>query len=304
MEIIASNRQPELTLVNPHQISGTVTPATPETLGPRVLELTGLLQTTLEVDQQIALFAREIGSTVSIDGVTFKDAVEGLEIYVGDHATQRATYSLMLEAEPLGELRIFRARPFTTREIASLENMLCALVYPMRNALTYRQAVRQALRDPLTGIQNRAAFEQALTREVELGRRLKTPLSILVFDIDHFKQFNDTHGHSFGDAVLRAVACTAETTIRRSDLLFRYGGEEFVVLASHTNEAGARLLAERIRSNIAKLETIGGRTTQVTVSVGVSTFDANDTLQAFFDRADHALYRAKDSGRNCVAGTP
>jgi diguanylate cyclase (GGDEF)-like protein len=300
MDIIASNRQPELALVNPHQISGTVTPATPETLGPRVLELTGLLQTTLEIEQQVELFAREVGSTVSIDGAIFKDAVEGVEVNVGDRATHRATYNLTLANQALGEMRIFRELPFTTREIASLENMLCALVYPMRNALTYRHAVRQALRDPLTGIQNRAALEQALIREVELSRRLNSPLSILVFDIDHFKKFNDTYGHSFGDDAIRAVACTAETTIRRSDLLFRYGGEEFVVLASHTSEAGAKLLAERIRANIEQLGTIGGRSTQVTVSVGVSTLKDQETTKVFFDRADSALYSAKSKGRNRV----
>lgn len=300
MEIFAANRQPELTLVNPHQISSTVTPAAPEALGPRVLELTGLLQTTLEVDQQIALFAREVCSTVAVDGMVFKNLQEDLEVGIGNRATQRATYNLMLEDQCLGELLVFRDEPFTTREISTLENLLCALVYPMRNALTYRQAVRMALRDPLTGIQNRAALEHALVREVELSRRSSTPLSMLVFDIDHFKGFNDTYGHSFGDDALRAVACAAETTVRRSDLLFRYGGEEFVVLASNTNEAGAELLAERIRSTIEQLGTVGGRSTKITVSIGVSMLHDNEAPKAFFDRADSALYKAKHSGRNRV----
>jgi diguanylate cyclase (GGDEF)-like protein len=285
-------------LVNPLQTHGTVSPASPDTLGPRVLELTGLLQTTLEVDKQIELFAREVRRSVDLDGLTYSHAAEHLQIKIAEAATHRASYDLTLADEALGTLGVYRELPFRRDELHTLENLLCALVYPLRNALTYRRAVQMALRDPLTGAQNRAALEQSLAREVELARRQGTALSLLVFDIDHFKGFNDAYGHSFGDDVLKAVTATADATIRRSDLLFRFGGEEFVVLASHTDAAGALQLAERIRRNIENLRTVGGRSVQVTVSVGCSTLGAKEQAQPFFDRADQALYRAKQNGRN------
>ena len=300
MEVAANMRSRRLKLVNPHQVHGTVSPAAPDTLGPRVLELTGLLQTTLEIDKQIELFAREVQRSVNLDGMTYRNAVEHLEIKIGNMATHRATYDLILGDINLGNLGIYRELPFLARELRTLENLLCALVYPLRNAFTYREAVQLALRDPLTGAQNRAALEQALAREVELARRQHTDLSLLIIDIDLFKNFNDRFGHSFGDDVLKAVAWAAETTIRRSDLLFRYGGEEFVVLASHTDEPGARQLAERIRRNIEGLHAVAGRAVQVSVSLGASTLRPEESARSCFDRADAALYRAKQNGRNRV----
>jgi diguanylate cyclase (GGDEF)-like protein len=288
----------ELKLVDPLQIHGTVSPASPDTLGPRVLELTGLLQTTLEIDKLIELFARELRRSVELDGLGYTHATEQLEIKLAEVATHRARYDLTLADEALGRLSVYRELPFQPDELHTLENLLCALVYPLRNALSYRRAVQLALRDPLTGAQNRAALEQSLTREVELARRQGNPLSLLVFDIDHFKAFNDAYGHSFGDDVLKAITAAADATIRRSDLLFRYGGEEFVVLASHTDAAGALQLAERIRRNIEHLQAVAGRPVRLTISVGAATLASGEQPKAFFDRADQALYRAKQNGRN------
>ncbi|MEJ2576705.1 MAG: GGDEF domain-containing protein [Gammaproteobacteria bacterium] len=262
--------------------------------------MTGLLQTTLEVDKQFALFAREVRRMVAFEGMAYRHDAEAIELRDGHRATHSATYDLVLGDASLGTVAAYRDVPFTDADVRTLENLLCALVYPLRNALAYRRAVQRALRDPLTGVANRAAFEQALARELELARRQHIPLSLLIVDIDHFKACNDCHGHSFGDDVLRAVANTVTTTVRRSDLVFRYGGEEFVVLASHTAAPGARLLAERIRENVARLRTIGGRELSLSVSVGVTAFQEDDDARHLFDRADAALYRAKAEGRDRV----
>jgi diguanylate cyclase (GGDEF)-like protein len=287
-----------LALVNPLQAQGTVVPTAPENLGPRVLELSSILQTTLEIDVQIGLFGKEIQRYLSIDGLVYTPPGTGDEIIYGREASQRATYDLKLEEKSLGTVRVYREMPFAEKEISSLENLLCALVYPLRNALSYRQAVELASRDPLTGVHNRMALSSSLQREVDLAHRQQATLSMLVIDIDHFKAFNDEYGHAFGDDVLTTVAQTISNTVRRSDLLFRYGGEEFVVLASHTGEEGAMLLAERIRENVAAMQTVRGRAIQVTVSVGVARLHAKETAEAFFERADKAAYNAKSNGRN------
>ena len=287
-----------LALVNPLQAQGTVVPTAPENLGPRVLELSSILQTTLDIDAQIGLFGKEIQRYLSIDGLVYTPPGTDDEIIYGREASQRATYDLKLEEKSLGTVRVYREMPFAEKEISSLENLLCALVYPLRNALSYRQAVELASRDPLTGVQNRMALSSSLQREVDLAHRQQVTLSMLVIDIDHFKTFNDEYGHAFGDDVLTTVAQTIANTVRRSDLLFRYGGEEFVVLASHTGEEGAMLLAERIRKNVAAMQTVRGRAIQVTVSVGVARLQAKETPEAFFERADKAVYSAKRNGRN------
>jgi diguanylate cyclase (GGDEF)-like protein len=289
-------------VVNPHKIHGTVMPSTPENLGPRVLELSGILQTTLDLETQVDLLGKELQRELAIDGLHYRPPGRDWQISFGREGTHRANYDLKLESQALGAVQIHRDLPYTDGEVASLENLLCALVYPLRNALTYLQAVELASRDPLTGVQNRMALESSLIREVDLAKRKSLPLSMLVIDIDHFKRFNDDFGHAFGDDVLQAVSQTVANTIRRSDLLFRFGGEEFVVLTSHTDEQGAMLLAQRIRENVAAMQTVRGRRVGITVSLGVTSLQEADDAEQFFDRADKALYQAKNNGRNrCVA---
>ncbi len=298
MDSLGNFNTGNLALVNPLQTHGTVVPAAPENLGPRVLELSGILQTTLDIEMQIELFGKEIQRHLSIDGLQYTLPQSEQGVMYGSEASHRATYDLKLEDKSLGSVRVYREIPFVDKEIRSLENLLCALVYPLRNALTYKNAVEMASRDPLTGINNRMALDSSMAREVDLAHRQQLPLSVLVIDIDHFKRFNDEFGHAFGDDVLAAVAQSIASTVRRSDLLFRFGGEEFVVLASHTGEDGAMLLAERIRQNIAALNTIRGRDSKVTVSVGVARLQAEEDAESFFARADKALYGAKHNGRN------
>ena len=287
-------------MVESNQVHGMIGPAAPETLGPRVLELSSILQTTLDVEQQIQLFAKAITQHLEIDGIAY-DNVETHQSYrVGNTATHRATYDLSMGEESLGSLRFSRELPFTNREIKLLENLLCSLVYPLRNALSYLAALRLASVDPLTGVQNRLSLDRALQREVDLAVRQDAPLSMLVIDADHFKRFNDEFGHAFGDDVLRALANTAAATVRRSDLLFRFGGEEFVILAAHTNREGAALLAERIRQAVNSIKTIRARSVELSVSIGVAELGKSESAEDLFERTDEAMYQAKNSGRNRV----
>jgi len=279
-------------------VQRTVEPGTPAALDARVMELTGTLQTTLDLEQLLVMFATAAGRHLDTLAQRYLHQDEGIELEVGNRGGHRAGYDLVIEGDNLGRIELYRDHPYTESELFDLENLLCALIYPLRNALTYRRAVERALRDPLTGVQNRAALTAAVEREVDASRRHGTPLAMLVFDIDHFKRINDNYGHSYGDDVLRAVAHTAQSTIRRCDQLFRYGGEEFVVLASYTDQEGARQLAERIRRDIEAIGSVGGRDVCITVSLGVALIPPGETADDLFDRADQALYRAKQGGRN------
>ncbi|MFA5354327.1 MAG: diguanylate cyclase [Thermodesulfovibrionales bacterium] len=156
---------------------------------------------------------------------------------------------------------------------------------------------KQATTDALTGIPNRYRFNETLGHEIERCRRYGVPLSLVMFDIDNFKNINDTHGHDVGDEVLKHIARTVRAMIRNSDFFARWGGEEFMILATHTGlEDGARL-AERLRAGIEgkPYGTIG-----VTLSFGVTAYRNHATVEDLLKCADDALYEAKNMGRNQV----
>jgi diguanylate cyclase (GGDEF)-like protein/hemerythrin-like metal-binding protein len=161
-----------------------------------------------------------------------------------------------------------------------------------------REFARQADTDALTGLLNRLGFNGAISREFARSRRYRQPLSVVMLDLDHFKRVNDEHGHSAGDQVLASVARLLEANIRESDVVARWGGEEFVVIAPMTPAGGAIQLAEKLRALMAA--TPLGPSGAVTGSFGVAEMQAGDTIERLLHRADEALYRAKSGGRDRV----
>lgn len=156
--------------------------------------------------------------------------------------------------------------------------------------------------DSLTGVSSRRYFFEVTNHELEAAKRYHRPLSILMFDIDHLKEFNDTHGHQAGDELLKIVARIAHLQLRGADVLARYGGDEFVILLSNSNGEEALLAGKRIRESVAshQLETDGSRVS-ITLSLGIAEYlNEADTVDLLVQRADKALYRAKHAGRNCV----
>lgn len=164
-----------------------------------------------------------------------------------------------------------------------------------------------SLVDGLTGIGNRRRFDEFLIREWRRSRRARTPLALVMLDVDYFKAFNDNYGHAAGDECLREVAATIAMVVRRpGDLCARYGGEEFAAILPHTDLAGARTLGERIRAAVTGLEIPHARSAiapVVTVSIGVAAGDiaGNEEPEALLRAADRRLYEAKIAGRNRVA---
>ena len=164
---------------------------------------------------------------------------------------------------------------------------------------------RQAHVDYLTGIYNRRHFMERAEQELSRAHRYAKPLSMLMLDIDHFKQINDRHGHKVGDTVLKAVADLSQATFRDVDIVGRLGGEEFAALLPETDQPAALEAAERLRATIAnaRIPLPGAPPVSFSVSIGVSSMDSpEDNIDALLQRADKALYKAKDSGRNRVCG--
>jgi diguanylate cyclase (GGDEF)-like protein len=192
--------------------------------------------------------------------------------------------------------------PFSDADLRLLQILASHAAVALRNAHQFEEALERARRDALTGLANHGHFWTSLEVEVKRASRYDRPLSLVLVDVDHFKAFNDLHGHLRGDAALVQVARAIAERSRAHDLAARYGGEEFAVLLPETDARGARAFGEKIRQAVEALS-IGrsGPDDVLTVSVGVGSLARTDgTPAALVDAADRQLYRAKGEGRNCV----
>lgn len=264
-------------------------------------DISSALQTTLEFNELIAIFSSKIANKIPHSAYIYINQEFGLEVKSGVFTRHSCNYALKVEQQQLGELKLMRNYRFSDADLESLETLLCCLIYPLKNATLFHQALKMAYTDPLTQTHNRASFNDSMKREMSLATRNNQNLSLIFFDIDHFKSINDIYGHDCGDIALALGAKWIKESLRDSDMVFRYGGEEFVILLSDTDAAGAELLAERIRNSIEH-HTIayGMETIRITASLGVSSLRADDTVESFVKRADEAMYTAKNNGRNQV----
>lgn len=267
----------------------------------QTLKLAGLLQTSLEIDNVLNFFLQSAQQIVNFDAAHYSNEEQELNLKYGKIQRHRCSYRLRLAGEFLGELVFTRRRRFAEQEMEHLENLMGQLIFPLRNAIWYQRALKAAKIDNLTGAHNRTALDEVIEREVNLSLRHESALSMLIFDIDHFKQVNDNYGHATGDDVLRECVECSRHALRSSDVLFRYGGEEFVVLLPGVDSHGVELAAERLRRIIEKHAfTSRQGTVPITISIGTSTIGLHDTATNMLERADKALYRAKHAGRNRV----
>lgn len=170
-------------------------------------------------------------------------------------------------------------------------------------ALYHEEIYRLTITDGLTQVANKRHFVEFLEREIARATRHGRPLSLVLFDLDHFKNVNDRFGHLAGDRVLNGIAALVSAQVRRDELLARYGGEEFVVVLPETSLDAAALFCERIRAGIESATfDFDGEPLKATVSLGVTELVPADTLESLVARADALLYEAKQAGRNRVAG--
>lgn len=278
-------------------------PLTPEQEIEARAKLIQALQMSLDPNDVLAIFFKHLQTIIPMGGIQFRFPNNKDITKLGRDALHHCDYRLTTDEGYLGEIIFNRSKRFIESELTTLEILLGALVYPMRNALRYQSAMQLALLDPLTRLGNRAALDNALRRELQLAERHHHELSLLMIDVDHFKKTNDQYGHAMGDLVLQEIARTIESVCRETDISFRYGGEEFVVLLRKTNEIGSRTIGERLRREINTIIVEkNGQSIQPSVSIGIATrvSGQKEHINDLFDRADKALYRAKQAGRNCV----
>ncbi len=191
---------------------------------------------------------------------------------------------------------------FTNDDYMICEMLLTIASVSLENISLYITTEEMARKDPLTGLFTRRVFDEKLDEEILVSARTKKPLSIIIFDIDHFKKINDNYGHQAGDEVLKKVAVTTMKNVREVDFVARYGGEEFVVILPHTSKLEAYNVAEGIRKAIKNLEfNFDNRILKVSVSIGICEFPSEATSKNQLIRiADERLYKAKNMGRDRI----
>lgn len=255
------------------------------------------------------------------EGITGRVAKEGIIIYVKDTSQEKEflhykgerhiegsflSIPLKFKKEVLGVINF--ARPgvdsFAKEEIRILTLVADQIALAIENAKLYTQARELSVRDDLTGLYNRRHFQTVLNMEWKRAIRFKRSLSLLMMDVDHFKEYNDTFGHLEGDKVLKEMSALLKRNLREVDTIARFGGEEFILLLPDTDKKGAIAVGEKLRRLIESTMFNKGLR-GITISSGISSYPEDvRELDDLIDHADIALYDAKDAGRNRVISYP
>jgi diguanylate cyclase (GGDEF)-like protein len=216
-----------------------------------------------------------------------------------DDEGERLILPLTASGEQFGTLELV-GDSFSKEQRMNAASLAAHAVVALENARLHGMVERQALVDGLTGLANRRAASDALHAEAARAARLETPLSVVLADLDGFKEVNDEHGHAVGDAVLRVFADVLRETLRESDVAGRWGGEEFLLLLPGADEEGAAQLSERVRLALAARSIPGFPALRVTASFGVAEYSGETNTEQLVAAADGALYRAKRAGKDRV----
>ncbi|NWN90689.1 GGDEF domain-containing protein [Marinobacter adhaerens] len=265
--------------------------------------LTRRLSSSLSLETLTGILAEELGNVIPFDSLTYRHQIADRDfIYAtglgGPHSCE---YRLNLEGVNYGILTLKRRKAFSEDELEGIEMVISAAILPLRNACHYMTIEQAALTDALTSVPNKRAMDEQLQRASMLANRHGGDYSLILCDLDRFKNVNDQHGHVVGDHLLRLTAEALEGAVRNSDTVYRFGGEEFAVLLPHTGEREAKAVAERIRTAVAAISIdCGDSKLSVTISCGVARYLPDEGADQWKTRADQALYIAKREGRNCT----
>ncbi len=218
------------------------------------------------------------------------------------HGPPPIVLPIVFGAQQLGEVALAARGALHPKDAEFVRVLARELGGPLRIVSLVEESQRLAAVDPLTGLRNRRAFLEGAEHERNRAQRNSGPLTAILLDVDHFKQINDKRGHASGDITLTQLGALLKRQMRTVDIVGRWGGEEFVMVLPDTDLAGAQVAAERVRKAIEaiELQDARGEAFRITASIGVAQFEAGQSAEQLIDRADRAMYRAKQGGRNQV----
>jgi len=269
------------------------------------MQLSDVLQTSLDLNMLLKLFLEKVSTVVRLDGIHYSNEDLGIEASIAKQATHSCGYRLITNEDKLGEVIFKRGKKFTEKELSILETLLSTLIYPLRNALRFSMAVRTTFTDPLTGVGNRRFLPETLEREIDLAKRHNQALSVLMVEIDGFRKLLEQHGLGNAERVLRTLAGSLGELSRVTDIAFRNEGDQFVLILSNTDKTGAHIMARRIMDTAQTLcthaddESSAARET-LSLSIGLAVMSGTDSSSSVLERATKALASARKRGGNLL----
>ncbi|WJG11319.1 GGDEF domain-containing protein [Aliiglaciecola sp. LCG003] len=255
------------------------------------------MMSSLDLHKLASVFFSQLKNSLNADAVTIKfptglitlgDSQNANNIKMLDQVSQKNTFATMVYSF---------SNSLTLREANILNELHRLFKFPLRNALEHHTLKQMALKDHLTSLGNRVNYQETLTRMISQGKRTGDAFGLLVIDMDNFKQVNDRFGHNEGDQVLIASAEALKLSLRDTDYAFRFGGDEFCCLLPGSDDSTNGIIARRIQSLMADCAILSKH--GISCSIGSTNYADGDTEQDLFNRADKALYSAKESGRSC-----
>lgn len=272
-----------------------------------------LVLTGAEGGPQGARVGQKLGELESMKGMvsqlpkphsgSYEYSVQGQGHFLNVRFIPELNWYLFVDKREEGALSQIRQSLYLNLLICLLVTLIVLVLLNRVNKRYQGKIQAQATLDSLTELPNRRGFDLLAAQAMHEAQREPKPLSALLLDLDHFKALNDTYGHLAGDQVLIGFARDLESCLRHSDIVCRWGGEEFIVLLKDTDGETGLMIAEKIRQHVQEQRyAYNGKALRLTVSIGVTTLQGDDTLHTLLSRADHAMYRAKQAGRNrtCV----
>ena len=262
------------------------------------ISLVEQLQTTLEIDALLEIFSMEAAKNIRFCGLGFEFDHQQFQVRGSVPGKHRICFNILCQNLPLGQLSYELVDSLNKHEVRRLEKLHEKLAFPLRNAIEFFRVKQLAMKDALTGLNNRGHFDDAMTQTIARAKRSRQSFALLMLDLDNFKQVNDNYGHQTGDKVIQEFAKLLNQSIRGDDMAFRFGGDEFAIIAHGEDENTAAVLAARIQHNVSKHELLTEM--GVSTSIGYSFFQQDDSFSSLYTRTDSALYAAKNFGRNCT----
>ncbi|MEH6469196.1 MAG: GGDEF domain-containing protein [Porticoccus sp.] len=266
-----------------------------------LLQLHQQLQGTLDTGTLINRFFSWLSEQQLAGGVEYIHPDENLALSAGTKKHHQAHYVLRLEQHYLGEITITSQKRFIEQGLFTQEQSIGVLVHYLKNSIAHQALEKVAFHDSLTGVMNRTALDELLPKETKRAQRYGYNLSVLMIDIDHFKSINDCIGHMGGDLILQQVSQAIQSQLRNSDLPFRYGGDEFLLILPNTHLEGAHQAANQIMASLNKaMSETSDQEVSPKLSIGVASYQHGESHEELIRRVDIALYEAKNNGRNCI----
>jgi diguanylate cyclase (GGDEF)-like protein len=259
----------------------------------RKLALMDQLQTSLELDRLLNIFAMEAAKYVDFSGLQFKNGDITAAIRGSRSGKIERHFELKLNQKFVGIMTYAINSPISMKNTRILNELHQYLIHPLNNALNFRMTLQLAMQDGLTSLNNRRSFDEQLKRAIHRASRQKSKVGLIVCDLDKFKAINDTYGHAIGDNVLIQFSQALKESVRDSDSLFRFGGDEFAVIVEDATKDALLVIEQRIYKAMSKDALLARY--EVNCSLGYTFMNSTDTQESFFERADRALYQHKNN---------